>query len=78
MLGKNMVKFCSGDFNPDSVPVETKYLDPLLSTASKSPPDQIEAKGLDGKFPSELISCDACISVRPGTQGVLLLGHGND
>uniref|UniRef100_A0A674ID88 long-chain-fatty-acid--CoA ligase n=1 Tax=Terrapene triunguis TaxID=2587831 RepID=A0A674ID88_9SAUR len=50
MLGKNMVKFCSGDFNPDSVPVETKYLDPLLSTASKSPPDQIAAKGLDGNI----------------------------
>nr|XP_048688012.1 long-chain fatty acid transport protein 1 isoform X2 [Caretta caretta]XP_048688014.1 long-chain fatty acid transport protein 1 isoform X2 [Caretta caretta] len=50
MLGKNMVKFCSGDFNPDSVPVETKYLDPLLSTASKSPPDQIEAKGLDDRL----------------------------
>lgn len=55
MLSKNMVKFCSGDFNPDSVPVETKHLDPLLSTASKSPPDQIPAKGLDGKFLSELI-----------------------
>ncbi|XP_065432297.1 long-chain fatty acid transport protein 1 isoform X5 [Chrysemys picta bellii] len=50
MLGKNMVKFCSGDFNPDSVPVETKYLDPLLSTALKSPPDQIAAKGLDGNI----------------------------
>ncbi|XP_039370463.1 long-chain fatty acid transport protein 1 isoform X3 [Mauremys reevesii] len=50
MLGKNMVKFCSGDFNPDSVPVETKYLDPLLSTASKSPPDQIAAKGLDDRL----------------------------
>lgn len=55
MLGKNMTKFCSGDFNPDSVPMETKHLDPLLSATSKSPPHQIPAKGLDGKFLGILI-----------------------
>ncbi|NXV37924.1 S27A1 protein, partial [Rissa tridactyla] len=50
MLGKNMAKFCSGDYNPGVVPVETKYLDPLLSTASKSPPAQIPVKGLDDRL----------------------------
>lgn len=45
-----MAKFCSGDYNPDVVPVETRHLDPLLSTASKSPPTQIPVKGLDGNF----------------------------
>ncbi|XP_010121230.1 PREDICTED: long-chain fatty acid transport protein 1 [Chlamydotis macqueenii] len=49
MLGKNMAKFCSGDYNPDVVPVETRHLDPLLSTASTSPPTQIPIKGLDGE-----------------------------
>ncbi|KFQ55480.1 Long-chain fatty acid transport protein 1, partial [Nestor notabilis] len=48
MLGKNMAKFCSGDYNPAVVPVETRHLDPLLSTASKSAPTQIPGKGLDG------------------------------
>lgn len=48
MLGKNMAKFCSGDYKPEVVPAETRHLDPLLSTASKSPPTQIPAKGLDG------------------------------
>ncbi|KAM8987133.1 long-chain fatty acid transport protein 1 [Ara ararauna] len=50
MLGKNMAKFCSGDYNPALVPVETRHLDPLLSTASKSAPAQIPGKGLDDRL----------------------------
>ncbi|XP_025944544.1 long-chain fatty acid transport protein 1 isoform X3 [Apteryx rowi] len=50
MLGKNMAKYCSGDYNPDVIPVETRHLDPLLSTASKSPPNQVPVKGLDGNI----------------------------
>ena len=50
MLGKNMAKFCSGDYNPDAVPAGSSHLDPLLSTASKSPPAQVPVKGLDGNF----------------------------
>ncbi|KFP04736.1 Long-chain fatty acid transport protein 1, partial [Calypte anna] len=50
MLGKNMAKFCSGDYNPEVVPLETQHLDPLLSTASKSPPTSIPAKGLDDRL----------------------------
>lgn len=53
MLGKNMAKFCSGDYNPEVVPAETRHLDPLLSTASRSPPAQIPVKGLDGNFMSD-------------------------
>lgn len=48
ILGKNLVKFCSGDFNLESVPQDTKHLDPLLASASKSPPAQVSAKGLNG------------------------------
>ncbi|XP_010210281.1 PREDICTED: long-chain fatty acid transport protein 1 [Tinamus guttatus] len=50
MLGKNMAKFCSGDYNPDVVPVETRHLDPLLNTASKLPPSQVPVKGLDDRL----------------------------
>lgn len=50
MLGKNMAKFCSGDYNPALVPVETRHLDPLLSTASKSAPTQMPGKGLDDRL----------------------------
>ncbi|KFU89382.1 Long-chain fatty acid transport protein 1, partial [Chaetura pelagica] len=50
MLGKNMVKFCSGDYNPEVVPVDTRHLDPLLSTTSKSPPTQNLVKGLDDRL----------------------------
>ncbi|NXD71984.1 S27A1 protein, partial [Eolophus roseicapillus] len=50
MLGKNMAKFCSGDYNPALVPVETKHLDPLLSTVSKAAPTQIPGKGLDDRL----------------------------
>ncbi|NXD88781.1 S27A1 protein, partial [Halcyon senegalensis] len=50
MLGKNMAKFCSGDYNPNVVPAETKHLDPLLSAASKSPPTQVPLKGLDDRL----------------------------
>ncbi|KFV13476.1 Long-chain fatty acid transport protein 1, partial [Tauraco erythrolophus] len=49
-LGKNMAKFCSGDYNPDVVPAETRHLDPLLSAASKSPPAQVPGKGLDDRL----------------------------
>ncbi|XP_030052973.1 long-chain fatty acid transport protein 1 [Microcaecilia unicolor] len=37
LLGKNMLKFCSGDFNPEVVPAGSEHLDPLLGAASKSP-----------------------------------------
>ncbi|XP_033927799.1 long-chain fatty acid transport protein 1 isoform X1 [Melopsittacus undulatus] len=50
MLGKNMAKFCSGDYNPALVPVGTTHLDPLLSAASKSAPAQIPGKGLDDRL----------------------------
>lgn len=60
MLGKNMAKFCSGDYNPEVVPAETRHLDPLLSTASKSPPTQIPAKGLDGCVISSLYFLVGC------------------
>ncbi|NXX58269.1 S27A1 protein, partial [Scopus umbretta] len=50
MLGKNMAMFCSGDYNPDVVPAETRHLDPLLSTASKLAPTQIPVKGLDDRL----------------------------
>uniref|UniRef100_A0A8C4UNX6 Arachidonate--CoA ligase n=1 Tax=Falco tinnunculus TaxID=100819 RepID=A0A8C4UNX6_FALTI len=50
MLGKNMAKFCSGDYNPGVVPAETRHLDPLLSSTSKSPPTQILDKGLDDRL----------------------------
>ncbi|XP_054859660.1 long-chain fatty acid transport protein 1 [Eublepharis macularius] len=50
MLGKNMIKFCSGEMSPESVPADTKHLDPLLALASKSPPAQVPAKGLDDRL----------------------------
>ncbi|XP_027525892.1 long-chain fatty acid transport protein 1 [Corapipo altera] len=50
MLGKNMEKFCSGEYNPDLVPVDTKHLDPLLNSAPKSPLAQIPSKGLDDRL----------------------------
>ncbi|XP_042658809.1 long-chain fatty acid transport protein 1 isoform X2 [Tyto alba] len=50
MLGKNMVKFCSGDYSPGVVPAEARHLDPLLSAASRSPPTQIPVKGLDDRL----------------------------
>ncbi|XP_050193402.1 long-chain fatty acid transport protein 1-like [Myiozetetes cayanensis] len=37
MLGKNMEKFCSGEFHPDLVPRDTKHLDPLLNSAPTTP-----------------------------------------
>ncbi|NWI68522.1 S27A1 protein, partial [Todus mexicanus] len=62
MLGKNMVKFCSGDYNPDVVPAETQHLDPLLSAASRSPPTQVPVKGLDGNFTNRVESSVRCWS----------------
>nr|XP_033780203.1 long-chain fatty acid transport protein 1 [Geotrypetes seraphini] len=37
LLGKNMLKFCSGDFDPGVAPPGSEHLDPLLAAASKSP-----------------------------------------
>ncbi|XP_034275268.1 long-chain fatty acid transport protein 1 [Pantherophis guttatus] len=50
ILGKNMTKFCSGDFRPESCPPDTKHLDPLLAQASKSPPTHVSTKGLDDRL----------------------------
>ncbi|NWR63166.1 S27A1 protein, partial [Bucorvus abyssinicus] len=50
LLGKNMAKFCSGNYDPAAVPAETQHLDPLLSAAPKSPPTQTPAKGLDDRL----------------------------
>ncbi|KAL8164146.1 UNVERIFIED_CONTAM: hypothetical protein K2H54_046718 [Gekko kuhli] len=50
MLGKNMVRFWTGDVSPDSVTSDTRHLDPLLALASKSPPAQVSAKGLDDRL----------------------------
>uniref|UniRef100_A0A8C6VP79 Long-chain-fatty-acid--CoA ligase n=1 Tax=Naja naja TaxID=35670 RepID=A0A8C6VP79_NAJNA len=49
-LGKNMTKFCSGDFRPESCPPDTKHLDPLLAQTSKSPPTHVSTKGLDDRL----------------------------
>ncbi|NXP82716.1 S27A1 protein, partial [Ramphastos sulfuratus] len=49
-LGKNMAKFCSGDFLPAEVPPDTKHLDPLLSSSSTSAPPQSPGKGLDDRL----------------------------
>ncbi|NXF95426.1 S27A1 protein, partial [Eubucco bourcierii] len=49
-LGKNMAKFCSGDFHPAEVPPDTKHLDPLLSSSSTSAPPQSPGKGLDDRL----------------------------
>nr|XP_028576976.1 long-chain fatty acid transport protein 1 isoform X5 [Podarcis muralis] len=56
-LGKNMVKFCSGDFKPELVPPGTKHLDPLLAKASTSPPAQVPAKGLDEQLSRRQVVC---------------------
>ncbi|KAM6233244.1 long-chain fatty acid transport protein 1 isoform 2-T2 [Porphyrio hochstetteri] len=50
MLGKNMAKFCSGDYSAGVVPAYTRHLDPLLSAASKSPPLHVPIKGLDDRL----------------------------
>lgn len=55
-----MVKFCTGDFRPESIPLDTKHLDPLLAKASKSPPAQVPDRGLDGMFSYK----KACVSHR--------------
>ncbi|KAJ7428722.1 hypothetical protein WISP_00121 [Willisornis vidua] len=50
MLGKNMEKFCSGESNPDLLPGDTKFLDPLLNSAPKSALTHIPEKGLDDRL----------------------------
>ncbi|KAM6471367.1 long-chain fatty acid transport protein 1 isoform 1-T2 [Liasis olivaceus] len=50
ILGKNMARFCSGDFRPESSPPDTKHLDPLLAQTSKSPPTHVSTKGLDDRL----------------------------
>ncbi|XP_053224801.1 long-chain fatty acid transport protein 1 isoform X4 [Podarcis raffonei] len=56
-LGKNMVKFCSGDFKTELVPPGTKHLDPLLAKASTSPTAQVPAKGLDEQLSRRQVVC---------------------
>ncbi|NXX99776.1 S27A1 protein, partial [Centropus bengalensis] len=49
-LGKNMAKFCCGDYDAAAVPADTRHLDPLLTSASTQIPAQIPAKGLDDRL----------------------------
>ncbi|XP_072458580.1 long-chain fatty acid transport protein 1 isoform X1 [Notamacropus eugenii] len=49
-LGKNLVKFCSGDFGPEGVTPDTHLLDPMLSEASTAPPVQVPPKGMDDRL----------------------------
>uniref|UniRef100_A0A7N4NUM6 Long-chain-fatty-acid--CoA ligase n=1 Tax=Sarcophilus harrisii TaxID=9305 RepID=A0A7N4NUM6_SARHA len=49
-LGKNLVKFCSGDFGPEGVTPDTHLLDPMLSEASTAPPMQVPHKGMDDRL----------------------------
>ncbi|XP_020850514.1 long-chain fatty acid transport protein 1 isoform X3 [Phascolarctos cinereus] len=49
-LGKNLVKFCSGDFGPEGVTPDTHLLDPMLSEASTAPPMQVPPKGMDDRL----------------------------
>ncbi|NXG20069.1 S27A1 protein, partial [Grallaria varia] len=50
MLGKNMEKFCCGEFDPELVPADTKALDPLLNSAPKSALSHVPEKGLDDRL----------------------------
>lgn len=79
MLGRNMIKFCSGDFSPESVPSDSQHLDPLLATASKSPPAQVSAQGLDGTFPCKLLpflnKSHICLQGPVECQQFLFLSH---
>ncbi|NXN95684.1 S27A1 protein, partial [Rhinopomastus cyanomelas] len=49
-LGRNMARFCSGDFDPATLPPNTQHLDPLLSAASTSAPAPLPVKGLDDRL----------------------------
>ncbi|XP_069087844.1 long-chain fatty acid transport protein 1 [Pleurodeles waltl] len=48
-LGKNMSRFCSGEFALESVPVGTKHLDPLLEAAATTPVP-CPATGMNGRL----------------------------
>ncbi|XP_064416736.1 long-chain fatty acid transport protein 1 [Latimeria chalumnae] len=50
VLGRNMKKFCSGNFEVMKVPAGTQHLDPLLAAASKYPPPQVHQKGFNDRL----------------------------
>ncbi|XP_049733329.1 long-chain fatty acid transport protein 1 isoform X4 [Elephas maximus indicus] len=50
-LGKSLLKFCSGDLEPESVlPADTHLLDPLLQEASTVPLEHPPGKGMDDRL----------------------------
>lgn len=48
-LGKSLLKFCSGDVEPEGVLPDTQLLEPLLREASTAPLAQPPGKGMDGE-----------------------------
>ncbi|NWR81770.1 S27A1 protein, partial [Centropus unirufus] len=69
-LGKNMAKFCCGDYDAAAVPADTRHLDPLLDVASNLPPAQIPAKGLDGNSSWDLLFHGAPRGTQPSHFGL--------
>lgn len=49
-LGKSLLKFCSGDLEPESLLPDTQLLDPMIAEASTTPLAQAPGKGMDGKW----------------------------
>ncbi|XP_038627040.1 long-chain fatty acid transport protein 1 [Tachyglossus aculeatus] len=49
-LGKNMVKFCTGDFGPEGISPDTHLLDPLLRAASRAPVDPVPDRGMNDRL----------------------------
>nr|XP_023481177.1 long-chain fatty acid transport protein 1 isoform X3 [Equus caballus] len=52
-LGKSLLKFCSGDVEPEGVLPDTQLLEPLLREASTAPLAQPPGKGMDAAFPAD-------------------------
>uniref|UniRef100_A0A9L0SZB9 Long-chain-fatty-acid--CoA ligase n=1 Tax=Equus caballus TaxID=9796 RepID=A0A9L0SZB9_HORSE len=49
-LGKSLLKFCSGDVEPEGVLPDTQLLEPLLREASTAPLAQPPGKGMDDRL----------------------------
>nr|XP_033817432.1 long-chain fatty acid transport protein 4 isoform X2 [Geotrypetes seraphini]XP_033817433.1 long-chain fatty acid transport protein 4 isoform X2 [Geotrypetes seraphini]XP_033817434.1 long-chain fatty acid transport protein 4 isoform X2 [Geotrypetes seraphini] len=50
MLEKSVRYFCSGDWNPEKVPLGTEFLDPLLENSSQRPPSPPQRHFTDKLF----------------------------